>query len=550
MSRVDATAGPDWGHRVGHLAIASLLAGLAAALGLWQSGVFAVEEPAPSRILWASGCVLLYGISCLAQYLLRRSRTRSNVANRFRESTDAGAESLLVAYASQTGHAEQLATRTAESLRSGGVRADVRPLGEVDMATLESPRRVLFILSTTGEGDAPDTAASFVNEVMNSGLDLGNLHYGMLALGDSDYTNFCGFGVAFEAWLRGAGAQLLFDTIQVDNGDAGALRHWQYHLGQLSGCSELPDWQVPDYVNWRLVERRILNPGSVGDPCFHIALQPVDGELPRWQAGDIAEIGPQHAPAEVDAWLRSTGLDGEALVSLNGRQEPLKQVAARSSLKPGTDGGDAQRVAEALARLPHRDYSIASIPEDGRMELLLRQWRRSDGSLGLGTGWLTEYAEPGAEISIRIRANTGFHAPTEDSPLVLIGNGTGIASLRALLRQRAKDKRHRNWLVFGERNSDRDFHYRDEILEWKRQAVIERLDLAFSRDQPDRIYVQHCLERAANEVRAWIAGGATILVCGSLEGMAPGVDSALRRILGDEKVKDLVGSGRYRRDVY
>jgi sulfite reductase (NADPH) flavoprotein alpha-component len=272
--------------------------------------------------------------------------------------------------------------------------------------------------------------------------------------------------------------------------------------------------------------------------------------LPIWQAGDIAEIGPQQAVGEVDSWLARHHLDGDANVIVDGKNESLSNLAARSSLDVAVEGTDPQRVAERLVRLPHRDYSIATIPADGGIELLLRQWRRDDGSLGVGTGWLTEYADPGAEISVRIRTNTGFHVPIDARPILLIGNGTGMASLRALLRQRVAQKHHRNWLIFGERNADRDFHYGRDILAWKAGGQIERLDLAFSRDQGERVHVQDLLERAAESVREWVEQGAVIYVCGSLEGMAPGVDAALRRILGDVQLQRLASSARYRRDVY
>lgn len=225
-------------------------------------------------------------------------------------------------------------------------------------------------------------------------------------------------------------------------------------------------------------------------------------------------------------------------------------LAARSVLPAELPAGGLQVLAKTLVRLPHRDYSIASLPTDGAVKLLLRQWRFADGRLGIGTGWLTEHAEPGDAIALRIRSNANFHAPTANVPMILIGNGTGIAGLRGLLAQRIASVHLRNWLIFGERSQAHDFIYRDEILAWQKQGAIERLDLAFSRDQAARRYVQHCVDEAANELRAWMAQGAVIYVCGSLSGMAPAVDESLRRILGDESVQSLIADGRYRRDVY
>src|SRR5690606_25013342 len=275
----------------------------------------------------------------------------------------------------------------AESLRAGGMHVDLCSLQELDLQHLQRSRRALFLVSTTGEGDAPDMAAGFVDSVMRSPAALDHLGYAVLALGDSEYVNYCSFGHAVEQWLQRSGAQRLFDMIDVDDGDDGALRHWQYRLGQLSGCSDLPDWQEPRYARWLLGERRLVNPGSMGDPCFHLALQPLDATDLAWQAGDIVEIGPGNAAASVEAWLARHRLDGDAMVKLRRKSLTLRELASRSSLAIDVAGKDAQQIADALVPLPHRDYSIASIPADGKLELLLRQWRRADGSLGLGTGW-------------------------------------------------------------------------------------------------------------------------------------------------------------------
>jgi sulfite reductase (NADPH) flavoprotein alpha-component len=175
---------------------------------------------------------------------------------------------------------------------------------------------------------------------------------------------------------------------------------------------------------------------------------------------------------------------------------------------------------------------------------------RPDGSPGLGSGWLCEHAPIGADIALRIRANPGFHVPADGRPLILIGNGTGIAGLRALLKQRIADGHRDNWLLFGERNAAHDFHYRDEIRAWQADGWIARVDLAFSRDQAERVYVQERVAEAESTLRAYVEAGAAIYVCGSLEGMAPGVDAALRDALGAATLERLRIEGRYRRDVY
>ncbi|GAB2622039.1 sulfite reductase flavoprotein subunit alpha [Novilysobacter erysipheiresistens] len=467
----------------------------------------------------------------------------------------AGGAPVLVAYASQTGTAEGLAWQTAAALREGGCAVDVQPLGKLDPAMLAAAGQVLFIASSFGEGEAPDHARAFVRRMRDGAVapTLAGLRYGVLALGDREYgDSYCGFGRTLDLWLHHAGAQPLFDRIDVDGADAGALRHWQHHIGQLAGRSDLPDWSVPRYRRWRLAERRLLNPGSAGAPAFHLALVPEAASDLDWSAGDIAEVGPRHASAEVAAWLRAAAIDGDAPVQLDGHDEPFAAVVARSRL-PDPDsmrGQPPQTVAEALKPLPHREYSIASLPADGSLQLLVRQMRGPDGRFGSGSGWLTEHADPDSDIDLRIRCNPSFHPPVDDRPLLLIGNGTGLAGLRAVLKARIAAGHRRNWLVFGERSAAHDGFHGDELERWQRDGGLPRLDRVFSRDQVERRYVQHLLGERVDEVRRWIGEDGAIYVCGSLEGMAPAVDAVLGEILGGEMLEAMAADGRYRRDVY
>lgn len=460
---------------------------------------------------------------------------------------------VLVAYATQTGFAEDLAWRTARSLQAAYVPVKVAPLAQLDAATLADARRALFIVSTTGEGDMPDGAADFVRRVMPKPVTLSGLYYGVLALGDRSYTSYCAFGHALDGWLRGQGAVPLFDLVEVDDGDEGALLHWQSNLRMVGGGTEVPDWAPPSYGRWRLVERRLLNPGSPGGPAFHLAFESIE-TMPAWRAGDIAEVGPRNDPAEVEKLLSMLSLDGRAKV--NGREETWRELMARNVLPHDKAAIKAFMAmpaddrAKSLRALPHREYSVASLPENGRLELLVREMRHADGRLGLGSGWLTAYVPVGGEVALRVRENRSFHAPEDDKPMILIGNGTGLAGLRAHLKTRAAAGRTRNWLVFGERTQAHDYFHRTEIEAWRASGALERLDLAFSRDQTQRVYVQDKLRAAAGELRAWVERGAAIYVCGSLVGMAPGVAAALTEALGAETLERLADEGRYRRDVY
>jgi len=502
--------------------------------------------PLPAHWAWAAAAVASYAAA--SGWLLRRSRPRPP-----RERPAVGGDApLLVAWASQTGFAEELAERTAATLAGAGLDVRLRELADVDAATLAATPRVLFVVSTTGEGDPPDPALAFVRDVLAMPVALPALEFAVLALGDRGYECFCGFGHSLDQWLRRAGAKPLFDLVEVDNGDAGALRHWQHHLGLLAQVPELPDWSPVAYEPWRLRERIELNPGSAGGPVFDLALEPPAQAHPAWQAGDIAEIGPRNPPGAVEALLAVLGLQAESAVTSGGRPRTLGEALSRARLPAAADvaGVDAQALADTLEPLPHREYSIASMPHEGGLRLLVRHMRRPDGRGGLGSGWLCEHATPGATIDLRIRDNPNFRPPAPRRPLVLVGNGTGIAGLRAHLSARVQAGARRNWLLFGERNRDRDFHYRADIERWRSEGFLERLDLAFSRDGDERRYVQHALRDAAGTLRAWLDDGAAIFVCGSLQGMAPEVDAVLRKTLGDGLVEQLLIEGRYRRDVY
>ncbi|KGM56910.1 hypothetical protein N799_01780 [Lysobacter arseniciresistens ZS79] len=504
----------------------------------------------------ASLLMPLFAVTGWMLYLDRRRRKRATMtaaaalaAQPPAPAQGPSSDPILVLHASQTGTAEQIALRTAATLRDGGCAVEVQPLGAVTPAALAG-RQVLFVAATFGEGEPPDGARAFTRKLRDGAVSLAGLRYGVLALGDRGYRDsYCAFGRELDQHLHHAGAQPLFDRVEVDDGDPAALRHWQHHLGQISGNTDAPDWRAPDYRRWELVERRLLNPGSAGGPAFHLALQPGDAADLQWQAGDIAEIGPRHPAARIDAWLAAAGLRGDTPVGIAGNEEPLSAALARSQLPMPQPGTTAQAVADALQPLPHREYSIASLPADGSLQLLVRRMDRPDGQAGLGSGWLTGDAAIGQAIDLRIRSNPGFHPPADDRPLLLVGNGTGLAGLRALLKARIAAGHSRNWLVFGERNAAHDAFHNDELEAWQRDGQV-RLDRVYSRDQPERHYVQHRLAESADEIREWVEAGASIHVCGSLEGMAPGVDAALAAILGTDRLEAMAAEGRYRRDVY
>jgi sulfite reductase (NADPH) flavoprotein alpha-component len=448
------------------------------------------------------GCALVVLLAwlglCLAIWL-REKRKQAQTRREAAALTPAadGQPPLLVAYASQTGYAEELAWRTARLLHTAGEPVQVLALNDVTPEALQQAERALFIVSTYGEGDAPDNAALFVGRLTQQAPPLAHLHYGLLALGDRQYANFCGFGRSLDGWLQGQAAQRMFDPIEVDNAALPALQAWQQALGRVASLGDVPAWEAPAYEGWTLAARRLLNPGSLGQPVYWIELAPPAGSTPHWESGDLVQLA---CPADPD--------------------HP-------------------------------REYSIASLPADGHIALLVRLQLRGDGSPGLASHWLCHALQPGDPAPLRLRAHSHFRLGANAArPLILIGNGTGLAGLRGHIRAREAASAGPNWLVFGERQAAHDFLLGEDIRRWQHSGVLARTDLAFSRDQAGRVYVQDKLREAGDKVLAWLADGAAIYVCGSLEGMAGGVDAALRQIAGSDALDQLAQEGRYRRDVY
>ena len=458
--------------------------------------------PDGERLVAALVIALAYLVFCAWIFRQQRRQNRRAMAKTVSTADDSAAPPILVAFASQTGFAEYIAEQTAAALEAAGRPVRLIALGDLDAKELAQVEQALFLVSTTGEGDAPDSAMKFLRRTMRATVPLPSLRYGFLAFGDQAYEHYCGFGRELDTWLSALGATRLFDTIDVDDANEHALARWRFQVSLLCNNGVTLDWTAPALSDWTLAERTLLNADSPGAGAYHIALTPPAGVVPVWAAGDIAAIQPQ---------------------SVNG---------------------------DAGADVAPRDYSIGSLPTDGRIELLVRRMTHPDGTLGLGSGWLTQHAEIGASVPLRLRENRNFHGPADNRPLILIANGTGIAGLRAHIKARAARGQNRNWLLFGERTRAHDFHYRSEIESWRDNHVLQRLDLAFSRDQAERVYVQDLLRASPSAIARWIEDGAAINVCGSADGMAGGVDAALADILGRAALDQLGEAGRYRRDVY
>lgn len=393
----------------------------------------------PSRWIWAAFACVVW-LSLWIRPMRRKLGSWQSTRRIARHLPAKGyAGPLLIGYASQSGFAALLAEDLARNLAAGGHPAHARSLHSLSTLDMGKAHRMLFIVSTTGEGDAPDNAAAFVSRVMGGTPNLQKLRYGILALGDRSYANFCGFGRALDAWLMSAGAISAFSRIEVDSGHAGALDIWRQAVERFTdhtlSADPLPFQQAALAQRWTLVRREILNSGSPGAPIHHIVLRPTEPAV-HWHAGDVGRI-----------WI-----------SNNSDEIPTS-----------------------------RDYTLASLPQSGYAQLMVREVLKPDGQRGLGSGWLGHGLAIGGELRMEIRCNREFHSPEAAVPLILIGNGTGLAGLiahmeaRALARQRGQPVGPA-WLLFGERTCQFDALCSERLEGWLASGVLDRLDRAFSRD--------------------------------------------------------------------
>jgi sulfite reductase (NADPH) flavoprotein alpha-component len=503
-------------------------------------------------IMLAALAMPLFFVTGWMLYLKRRKQKKLTLAAKQSGSAiqiDPDATPWLIVYASQTGVSEQLAWRTSISLQEAHQPTTVKSAQQLSEEDLKQAKQVLWIASTYGTGEAPDLASHFEKKLMSKSLDLSHLKYAVLALGSQDYPEtYCSFGHRIDHWLKQSGAQQLFTTIEVTNGSNSDIQQWNKALIQAPKL-DLQTMSIDKvFDQWHLSKRELLNPESLGAPAFNIELHACHETV--WQAGDIAEIQTGNSLERIQQFLDKYQINPDTAVDSH-EQQSIKNILWDRDLTVEVEPfANMEHLLEQLPTLPTREYSIASIPSQQVLRLVVRQQRDAQGELGLGSGWLTSHLKLRDKVALRIRNNDSFHLITDNRPIICIGNGTGIAGLMSLIHARVRLDYTENWLIFGERQQAHDFFFKETIQAWQNTAMLQRIDLAFSRDQAEKVYVHHKLRDHADEVRKWIANDAVIYVCGSIEGMASDVDQALIDILGQDTVEQLRLDGRYRRDVY
>jgi sulfite reductase (NADPH) flavoprotein alpha-component len=529
---------------------------------------------------------------------------------------------VRVLYGSETGNAEGVAHDLVAAVQGRGIDVSVTMLDDASPDELPGGGCVLVVTATNGDGDMPYNADRFWRALAaESAPRLDGVPFSVLGLGDTGYFDFCEAAVDLDRRFEELGAARLRPLVKCDVDFEDEAERWTNEivkvLAALAGMGETvrppeptagqPDRHRPCDATV-LRSRRLTGPGSL-QAVRHLELS-LEGAGLSYAAGDSIGIMPSNDPALVDHLLEHLGgsgadeVDGrslrEVLTSAYEISRPSRELVEEIGRRAEDDdlvtllAGDDRRALHEflwardvldllrlatrppltapellglLRPLAHRSYSISSSPlvSPGQLDITVATLRyRADGRDrgGVCSTHLADRITEGDRATVVLEPNEMFRPPADDDvPMIMIGPGTGVAPFRAFLHERrARGACGGNWLFFGGRHRRCDLLYGDELTAMERDGLLDRLDLAFSRDQAEKIYVQTRMREQGKRLYGWLADGAHLYVCGDAENMAGDVDLALHEIvaehggLSDDEAADQVAAlkrdRRYVRDVY
>ena len=516
-------------------------------------------------------------------------------------------QKITIAYGTETGNSKKLATDFASQAKKSGITAKLVSLDQYRLNDLSKEEYFFTIISTQGEGEPPATAKKFYDHIHQNGFKLSQLKFGVLALGDTSYPLYCKAGEDVDTQLQKLGGQRVVSLVKCDTDyEKDAATWFSEVLKSLSGNGTAQTPLAAPVVIKKSTGKKIyqgtvltainLNDRGSSKETWHIEIGVEDEVI--YEPGDSIGIVPENPLAAVEAVLSLTGIDRNLRLPFRGdtytvfdllrkklnivylpervvklyagivKQDiPETKIGLPDLLKiyPVSGATQFEEVIAVLEPITPRLYSISSSPNAHSGEVHITVARdtffvNEELKYGLCSDFLANHVE-NTQVEFYVHKNHQFRLPEAGKDVIMIGPGTGIAPFRSFLAERdAAGAEGRNWLFFGEQHFVTDFLYQTELQNWLQTGVLTNLNLAFSRDQQYKVYVQHRLLERAEEIWKWIDGGAHLYVCGAKNPMARDVEYALLQVIerfGSKNSREavayldeMVTEGRYLKDVY
>lgn len=515
---------------------------------------------------------------------------------------------ITIAYGTESGNSKKLATDFGLKAKQSGINAKVVNLEQYRLNDLAKEEYFFTIMSTQGEGDPPESAKKFYDHIHNNGFKLEGLKYGVLALGDTSYPLFCKAGEDVDQQLDKLGGKRIVPLQKCDVDYASEAENWFGQvLQQLTKATNGTPVAATVTVapakkatgkkiyTGTVLTNIILNDTGSSKETHHIEIAADDVE---YLPGDSLGIIPENPAKVVDAIVALLGMDRNAVftfrneevtaydllkkklnifflpervvakyATLVGQDIPATKISLLDLLKiyPLKSSDQFEALIQLLEPIAPRLYSISSSPEahSGEVHITVARDKfivNDEWKYGLASDFLAA-ATIDATLEFYIHKNNQFRLPAEEKDVIMIGPGTGVAPFRSFLAQReATGAGGRNWLFFGDQHFVTDFLYQTELQNWLETGTLTKLNVAFSRDQKEKVYVQHKMLKHGQELYTWLQNGASLYVCGAKEPMSVDVEDTLLQIVekcGNKTIEEAVQfveglkeEGRYLKDVY
>lgn len=530
---------------------------------------------------------------------------------------------LTILYGTETGNAKALADILAEKALFKNISATVLSMYDYNYKKLNEEENLAIIVSTHGEGDPPDMAEDFHKYITGERVPkLENLTYSVLALGDKSYKYFCKAGEDIYSAFKRLGAFNIVPIVSCDVDYEMKAEVWMNNFlmnllpaGPVAKIEpKLPKTSTSKHSKKNpflaTVLKKVKISGLESDKeVYHLELALENSGL-IYEPGDSVGIFTKNPDSLVAQIIQKTGFNPEQKVDIGDEefsivdaltyhleitvltfdilQKYYEKTKNREIVKLLNDdkvlneylfGHDLldlledfpfqwfpNKLLEILRPLPPRLYSISSSQESVGDQVhatvsVVRYENEGRKRQGACSSYLADDINLDDQIPIYIDKNPSFRLPSNGSKIIMVGTGTGIAPYRAFMQQRESEGiKGNSWLFFGDRTFKADFLFQEEWQKLLKSEHLEKLDLAFSRDQNEKIYVQHKLKENQNEIFDWIENGAHFYLCGEMKHMAEDVNKTLLEIIQNEGgiseeqaekyLKKLKREKRFQKDVY